>query len=216
MIQKPGKSAELAKSYRSIKLLPVLSKLFEKLLLSKISIIMKGQGLILDHQFSFRDRHVTIEQMHRIVKRINNEMDTSRYCTATFLNVSQAFDKVWYQGLLHEIKNSFPIDFYAIIRSYLLHRTFRVKYGEVVTKEINSQLKEISSRIPQGSVLGPVLYLLYTTDLSLALGSTTTSYADDTAVLVAHNNNLEASLRLEESLHHIQNWLKNGESKLTE
>jgi hypothetical protein len=52
--QKPGKSTELAKSYRSISLLPILSKVFEKLLLPRISIIMESQGLIPDHQFGFR------------------------------------------------------------------------------------------------------------------------------------------------------------------
>jgi len=88
-------------------------------------------------------------------------------------------------------KVSFSTDFYVIIKCYLLHRTFRVKYGEVVT-----QLKEINSGVPQDSVLGPMLYLLYTADLPVALGSTTATYADDTAVLAAHNNQREASLRL--------------------
>jgi len=72
MIQKPGKPAELAESYRPVSLLPVLSKLFEKLLLSSI---MEKHGLILDHQFGFRSKHAITEQIHRIVKRINNDME---------------------------------------------------------------------------------------------------------------------------------------------
>jgi len=75
-------------------------------------------------------------------------------CYTVFLDVSQVFNKVWHQRLLHKIKKSFLIDFYAIIKSYLLHRTFRVKC-EVVT-----QLKEINSEVSQCSV-GLVLYLLY-------------------------------------------------------
>jgi hypothetical protein len=126
MIQKPGKSAELAKLYRPISLLPVLSKLFEKLLLLRIFIIMESQVLIPDHQFGFRSKHATVEQIHRIVKRINNNMEADRYYTAVFLDVSQAFDKISHQGLRHKIKNSFLTDLYAIIRSYLLHRTFKV------------------------------------------------------------------------------------------
>jgi len=65
---------------------------------------------------------------------------------AVFLDVLQAFDKVWHQGLLYKIKNSFPTDLYAIIRFYLLHRTFRVKYGEVIIL-----LKEINSRVSQSA-----------------------------------------------------------------
>jgi hypothetical protein len=60
-------------------------------------------------------------------------MEAGKYCIPVFFDVSQAFDKIWHQELFYKIKNSFPINLYAIIRSYLLHRTFRVKYGEVVT-----------------------------------------------------------------------------------
>jgi len=130
-------------------------------------------------------------------------MDAGRYCTAAFLDVSQAFDKVWHSGLLHKIKSCFPLDLYAIIKSYLLQRTFRVKFGEVVT-----QLKDINSGVPQGSVLGSVLYLLYTADLPVALDIITATYADDTAILTAHKDHVEASQRLQKSLFHIQIWLK--------
>jgi len=90
---------------------------------------MESHRLI--HQFGFRSKHAkkraTKEQMHRIVKRMNNDMEAVR-CTA----VSQAFYKIWYQGLLYKFKNNFPTDIYGIIRFYLFHRTFRVKYGEVI------------------------------------------------------------------------------------
>jgi len=72
MIQKTGKPVELTESYR---LIPILSKLFEKLLLPRISIIIKSHGLISDHQFSFRNKHATIKQIHRIIKKINNDME---------------------------------------------------------------------------------------------------------------------------------------------
>jgi len=85
----------------------------------------------------------------------------------------------------------FPANLYAIIKLYLLQRTFKVKFGEVVT-----QLKDINSRVPQGSVLGPVLYLLYTTDLPVAPDTITATYADDTAILTAHKDHVEASQRL--------------------
>jgi len=67
-------------------------------------------------------------------------MEAGRYCSAVFLNTSQgSLDKVWHRKLLYKIKNRFLTDLYVIIRFYL-HRTFRVKYGEIVTqpKKINS------------------------------------------------------------------------------
>jgi len=87
-------------------------------------------------------------------------------------------------------------------KSYLLQTTYRIKYGEVVT-----QLKDIDSGVPQGSVL-PVLYLLYIADLPIALDTITATYADDTAILAAHKNHIEASQRLQESFFYIQIWLK--------
>jgi len=153
MIQKSSKPAELAESYRPISLLPVLSKLFEKLLLSRINIIMENHGLIPDHQFGFQSKHAATEQIHRIVKRINNDMEAGRYSSAVFLDVSQGF-RQGYRGLLYKIKKRFPPDLYIIIRFYL-HRTFRIKYGKEII-----QLKEINFGVSQGNVLEPVLYLL--------------------------------------------------------
>jgi len=91
------------------------------------------------------------------------------------------------QILLHKIKSCSPPDLYAIIKSYLFQRTFRVKFGEVVT-----QLKDINSGVPQGSMLGPLLYLLYTTDLPIAPDTITATYADDTAILTAQDHVLRS------------------------
>jgi len=123
-------------------------------------------------------------------------MEAGRYCSAIFLDVSQAFDKVWHRGLLYKIKKRFPTDLYIIIKSYLLHRTFRVKYDEDII-----QLKEINSGVPQDSVLGSVLYLFYTVDLPVALSSTTAIYADNIAILAVHNSHIEVSSRLGNLLH---------------
>jgi hypothetical protein len=95
MIQKPDKSAE---SHRPISLLPILSKLFEKLLFLRLIIIEK-YTLISNHQFGFGLKQIIIEQIYRIMKTISNDMETGKYYTAIFLDVSQAFDKIWHDGL---------------------------------------------------------------------------------------------------------------------
>jgi hypothetical protein len=103
-ILKPGKPAEELTSYRPIHLLPIFLKLFEKLLLRRIHPILQEKRIIPDHQFCFRQKHATTEQAHRITDVINTAMESNEYCTAAFLDISQAFDKVCHKGLQN--KNS--------------------------------------------------------------------------------------------------------------
>jgi len=165
---------------------------------------MERQKIIPNHQFGFQHKHVTIGQIHRIVKRISIDMDERKLllgCLSRYL--TGIFDKVWHVGVLHKIKSCFPVDLYTIIKSYLLQRSFRVIYVEALT-----QLKDINSGVPQGSMLGSVLYLLYTANFLLALDATIATYADDIAILTAHKSYIKASQRLQESLFYIQKWLK--------
>jgi hypothetical protein len=64
--------------------------------LKKLLLIVKHDGLITNHQFGFSQRHSTIEQIHRILLRINKALENMRHCSAAFLDISQAIDKVWY------------------------------------------------------------------------------------------------------------------------
>ena len=106
-ILKPEKPAEDVKSYRLINLLPVLSKVFEKFFITRIQPILQSTLIISDHQFGFRRKHTTIEQVHRITNIIHRALENKHYCTAAFLDISQAFDKIWHEGLLSKIKTSF-------------------------------------------------------------------------------------------------------------
>jgi hypothetical protein len=94
MIPKLGKPANEVNSYRPIILLPVTSKLFEKLLLKRIRKDLDMSTVILDYQFGFREGHSTIRQRHRIVNKIAPSLEEETMCTAVFLDVAQAFDKV--------------------------------------------------------------------------------------------------------------------------
>jgi predicted Zn-dependent protease len=81
-------------SYRSISLLPIVSKVYEKLVLKRLLVIVENNGFIPNHQFAFRERHSTIKQTHRIVQRINEALENKQYCSAAFLYISQTSDKV--------------------------------------------------------------------------------------------------------------------------
>ena len=205
---KPGKPAEEVTSYRPISLLPILSKLFEKLLSTRLQPLLQDQRIIPDHQFGFRRHHATIEQVHRVVNIIHNAMEAKQYCTAAFLDISQAFDKVWHEGLLYKLKTLFPDKIYTIFKSYLANRHFLIKYRETYTS-----LRPVQSGVPQGSVLGPLLYLLFTADLPTTADSTTATFADDTAILTVNEDPAEATHQLQNHLNNINSWLNRWRMK---
>lgn len=78
LLPKPGKNLEEVTSYRPISLLPVISKVFEKLIIKRIKPEIKENKVISDHQFDFREHHSTVEQIHRIVRKINNDLEEKR------------------------------------------------------------------------------------------------------------------------------------------
>ena len=81
-------------------------------------------------------------------------------CTAAFLDVAQAFDNVWHTGLLYKLRAALPGPYYLLLKTYISDRYFQVRY-----KDECSDCHEMKSGVPQGRVLGPLLYLLFTADL---------------------------------------------------
>ena len=135
-------------SYRPISLLPITSKLFEKLLQIRLITILENKEAIATHQFGFRPLHSMVEQIHRVVDKITETFENKQYCSAAFLDITQAFDKVWHTGLLAKPRPIPPPNYFLLLKSYLQNRHFLVKVG---TEQTN--LHEINAGVPQGSVV---------------------------------------------------------------
>ena len=127
MIVKTGKNPKDITSYRPISLLQILSKILEKILLKRLTPIIDESKLVLSRQFGFRKEHKTIEQAQRLVYKIN-DLESKRYCSAAFIDISQAFDKVWHTGRLYKIKRAFLRPEYTPLKSYHIDRTFQARY----------------------------------------------------------------------------------------
>jgi hypothetical protein len=185
LLLKPGKLPHELTSYLPINLLPVVSKVFEKLLLNRILPLVAYNSLIPAHQFGFRKRHSTIEQTHRIIQRVHEALESKQYCCAAFLDISQAFDKVWYAGLLvlYKLRQALPLNYFLLLKFYPHSRHFLVKVGNDY-----SELTSINAGVPQGSVLDPPLYLLYTADLPTSPRTLTVSFDDDTSFLTTDSD----------------------------
>lgn len=211
MVLKPGKEPENVQSYRPISLLPIVSKVFEKLILTRLMPIIEKKKLIPPHQFGFIKQHSTIQQVHRVVERVNEDFENNRYCSAVFLDISQAFDKVWHKGLLCKLKQNLPTNYYIILESYINNRNFQVKHDNEYTS-----IQQILAGVPQGSVLGPILYLIFTADLPTDTNITTATFADDTAILASNKNPKIASEILQNNLNKVQQWMTKWRMKINE
>lgn len=211
MIAKPGKPPHLTSSYRPISLLPIMSKLFEKLLLKRLKPIIDSSNLIPEYQFGFREKHSTIDQVHRITNIVEKTLEEKKVCSTVFLDVAQAFDKVWHEGLVHKLKKFLPKPYSDILESYISNRTFRIRQEEAY-----SELKQIKAGVPQGSVLGPVLYLLYTCDIPKLEDNIIATFADDTAIMAVGSTHEEAAVKVQKAMNKVYNWTTKWRIKLNE
>ena len=105
-------------------------------------------------------------------------------------------------GTNYKLRTILPKQYAEILKSHLTE-ILGIKQGDAY-----SELKEIKAGMPQGSVLGPVLYLLYTSDLPKLENSTVASFADDTAILAVGSNNEESTGKLQTAINQLQKWTK--------
>lgn len=178
-ILKAGKDSTKASSYRPISLLSCISKIFEKLLLNRLEDHIFDNNIYMDEQFGFRSGHSTTQQLQRVVNHIRTSRDNRQTTVMALLDIEKAFDSVWHQGLILKLSNfRFPIYLIKILMAYLSNRSYKVHISGS-----SSNSKTIPAGVPQGSVLGPVLYNLYTSDFPTAPpGCHKALYADDTAL----------------------------------
>ena len=120
-----------------------------------------------------------LEQLHRVIEQNLSAFENKEYCNALFLDVREAFDRVWHSGILLKIKNTLHATYFGLLRSYLENRRFAVRFHSALSNEHN-----VAAGVPQESLLGPLLYCLYSYDMpwpdvSLPGTSMLATFADD-------------------------------------
>ena len=185
---KSGNKCEI-KNYRPISTLPFLSKIFEKLTAERIYTYLNKENIISDRQYGFQKNIGTIDAIIRFMDRTYTSLSKKEYVLSVFVDFSKAFDTLSHDILLSKLHYyGFRGIVYDWFASYLSNRQQRVDFKGSI-----SPVETINTGIPQGSVLGPLLFILYINDLINASKIfDVVLYADDATLLYSDSciNNL--------------------------
>ena len=189
-------------NYRPISLLPTVSKILEKIVFKHVYNFLHTNNLLSVHQSGFRPGDSTLNQLALIYHEICDALDKKKDVRIVFCDVSKAFDKVWHKGLLFKL---FMIGIrgrlYEWFKDYLINRKQRV-----VIRGQSSEWGIIEAGVPQGSNLGPLLFLIFIDDLSKAVNCHIKLFADDTCLYVTVDDPNEASESLNTNLNNVRKW----------
>ena len=214
---------QLLDNYRPISTLPIFSKIFEKLIYTRIYDFLVAKNVLYEKQFGFRRNHSTSHAINYSlscfvegkliftflylvswvaplavghiffffffsIKYIADKIEQKKHVIGIFLDLSKAFDTICHEKLLVKL-DSYGIrgNCLKLIKNYLLNRKQITKFNNV-----KSDSKNIMFGVPQGSVLGPLIFLLYINDIvNSAFEGETVIFADDTNIFVTGNNEEE-------------------------
>ena len=166
------------KNYRPVSLLPIFGKIFERLIYKEMYAFFIENNLISQNQSCFKQGDSCINQLLSITHDIYQSLDQSYEVRGVFLDILKAFDKVWHKGLLYKLaQNGINGPLLKLLNDFLRGRKQRV-----VLNGQHSSWSDILAGVPQGSILGPLLFLIYINDLSDDLKCNPKLFADDTSL----------------------------------
>lgn len=205
--------------FRPISLLPIFSNLLERIILNRLLPHLDKQNIINKEQFGFQKNLSTIDAVTSFTNHIFNYFDHRIPAASIFCDLSKAFDVMNRQILLQKMEH-YGIRGTAnnILDSYFENRYQQVQINDQ-GKYFKSDWKKNEVGCPQGSILGPVLFLIFVADLAHNVNSTvsnTVQYADDTSVIVKGENQNDLDINLVETLNKLNLWFTTNGLKLNE
>ena len=189
-------------SYRPISLTSCVARLMEKLLNSQILRYLQSHSLIFQHQSGFLPNHSTVTQLCFLVQKWQMAIDNGEHVQAAFLDLSKAYDRVGIPGLIGKLSAlGFSRSSLSWLRSFLTNRK-----QCVCVNGFKSSWQSPKSGIPQGTVLGPVLFLTFINDLPQSLTCECSIFADDSTAYTAGKDTQLTCRKLSLNLDYASDW----------
>lgn len=172
-------------NYRPISVLPIISKIFERILYNRLYTYLKEKGFLIKQQYGFRPKCSTLSATMDLITKIKLNIDKKHIALGIFIDLKKAFDTISHSKLIKKLHNlGITGPALKIFESYLSDRQQIVKIGD-----FKSSPQQLSYGIPQGSIIGPLLFLIYVNDISnVGLTGHLTMYADDTCLFYYGHN----------------------------
>lgn len=194
-------------NYRPISILPSTSKILEKIINNRLVQYLESQSLLSECQFGFRPKLSTADAVHELTDHLVQELDKGNQTIGIFLDLAKAFDTVSTSILLHKLEalgiRGIQLKLFA---HYLQERSQCTKIDNIVS----SDLENPAFGIPQGSIIGPTLFLIYINDLcNLTINNgKIISYADDTALIFSGKSSEEVYDHAQRGFNEVNKWLQ--------
>jgi hypothetical protein len=208
-IHKKG-SRQKVENYRPISLLNNMSKIFEKVIYKSLYSYLSRNSLLTSLNSGFKKGDGAINQLIYITHKIYEELERKNDVHFVFLDFSKAFDKVWHKGLIYKLrKMGINGHLLGLLENYLSERT-----QKVVISGIKSDHQPVRAGVQQGSILGPLLFLVYINDLPDCVSSNISLFADDTTLWTPVDDPIVATEILNQDLENVAQWSKSWHMSL--
>ena len=190
------------KNYRPISLISVIGKVMERCIFKHIHNYLLEFKIITTNQSGFTPGDSAVKQLLYITNEFGRALDEGKEIRVIFCDISKAFDRVWHKGLLFKLKSiGIKGDLLLWIEDYLSQRKQRV-----VINNTCSDWQYIKAGVPQGSILGPLLFIIFINDIVKDIESSIKLFADDTSLYLIVDNPIDTTNVLNSDLQKIHQW----------
>ena len=191
-------------NYRPISLLSCVGKVMERCVYKHLHNFMRDNDIITKFQSGFTKGDSTTNQLTNTYNTFASALDNGKEIRVVFFDISKAFDRVWHKGLIYKLKKiGIKSNIILWLTDYLCDRKQRVVLDGKV-----SDWRDVKAGVPQGPILGPLLFLVFINDITESIGTNIRLFADDTSLYLVIENPVNDAVRLQLDLQNISTWAK--------